>query len=269
MRIACVQMEVKGDKYANMAHAERLLLGLKGADLVILPEVWNIGYFSFDLYWKESETLDGETVRFISEMAKKLNAYILGGSMIRREGGKLYNTSLFVDNNGKLIATYDKIHLFGYGSREKELVSRGEGVRVVETDIGVFGLSTCYDLRFPELYRIMVDKGAQMFLVVAAWPYPRLEHWLMFNRVRAIENCAFLASANCVGEGDGVRFCGHSMVVDPWGVIVASGGDEEAVIWAEVELEKVRQVRAESPALRDIVFRVPDVVSLTNAPNGD
>ena len=113
-------------------------------------------------------TLDGETVRFIAEMVKRLGAYILGRSIIRREGGKLYNTSFFVDNNGKLIATYDKIHLFGYGSREKELVSRGEEVKVMEMDIGVFGLSTCYDLRFPGFYRIMVGKGAQMFLVVAA-----------------------------------------------------------------------------------------------------
>jgi len=109
-----------------------------------------IGYFSFDVYWKESKTLDGETVRFIAEMVKRLGAYILGRSIIRREGGKLYNTSFFVDNNGKLIATYDKIHLFGYGSREKELVSRGEEVKVMEMDIGVFGLSTCYDLRFPD-----------------------------------------------------------------------------------------------------------------------
>lgn len=257
MRLACIQMEVGDrDKAAHLAHAEELLLEAKGADLVLLPEIWNIGYFSFDRYEGESETLEGETVHLISAMARRLGAYILGGSMVIRKEGKLYNTSLLFDPKGQILATYDKIHLFGYGSRESQLLSRGERVVVVKTALGTFGLSTCYDLRFPELYRKMMYEGAEVFLVVAAWPYPRLEHWIMFNRIRAVENCAFLASANCVGVNRGVRLCGHSMIVDPWGVIMASAGDEETIIWADLDIEKVHQVRAEFPALRDIVFRV-------------
>lgn len=257
MRIACIQMEVKdGDKESNLARAERFLIRAQGADLVLLPELWNIGYFSFEYYENKSETLEGDTVKFICDMAKTLRAYILGGSIIMRRDGELFNTSIFVNRRGHILATYDKIHLFGYRSREKQLLSRGEKVVVVQTEIGTFGLSTCYDLRFPELYRKMVDKGAEIFLVVAAWPYPRLEHWIMLNRIRAIENCTFLASANCVGLNAGRQLCGHSMIVDPWGVIVASAGDEEGIIWAEINVEKVHQVRTEFPVLRDIVFRI-------------
>ena len=125
---------------------------------------------------------------------------------------------------------------------------------VIETELGKIGMSTCYDLRFPELFRRMVDKGAELFLVTSGWPYPRLEHWLMFNRIRAIENTAFLVSSNCVGINRGARFCGHSMMVDPWGVIVTSGGDEECILQAEIDLKKVETTRKEFPALSDRVL---------------
>jgi predicted amidohydrolase len=127
-------------------------------------------------------------------------------------------------------------------------------VTVVETPLGKIGMSTCYDLRFPELFRAMLDKGAELFLVTSGWPYPRLEHWIMFNRIRAIENTAFLVSSNCVGINRGIQFCGHSMMVDPWGVILTSGGDEECILKTEIDMGKVAAVRGKFPAVSDRIL---------------
>ena len=241
-------------KSERITRAEALLDQVKGADLVILPEIWNIGYFAFDLYAKESEPIDGETATRMSAKAKEHGFYLHTGSMVEKEGEKLHNTSLLFDPHGNLLARYRKIHLYGYGSKESQILSRGDEVVVVETPLGKMGMCTCYDLRFPELFRAMLDKGAELFLVTSGWPYPRLEHWLMFNRIRAIENTAFLVSSNGVGINRGVQFCGHSMIVDPWGVILASGGDEECILKVEIDIEKVSTVRREFPAVSDRVL---------------
>lgn len=257
MRVASIQMEL-GDreKKENLARAEALLSKAQGADLILLPEVWNIGYFSFDRYEAESEDMGGETALRMSGMARKLGAYLLAGSWIIKREGRLYNTGFLFDRQGRLVSTYRKIHLFGFESREQQLLTRGDAVVAVKTDLGTLGLTTCYDLRFPELYREMMVMGAEVFLVVSAWPYPRLEHWLMFNRIRAVENLAFLVSSNGVGVNGGARVCGHSMVVDPWGIIKASGGDKEEIVWADIDLEEVARVRKEFPALQDRVFHL-------------
>jgi len=192
----------------------------------------------------------------MSRWAKELGAYLFAGSLVEREGGNCHNTALFFGPNGERLAAYRKIHLYGYSSQESQILTPGRDPVVVETPLGRFGITTCYDLRFPELYRMLMARGAQMFLVTSAWPFPRLEHWIMFNRTRAIENVAFLASSNCVGKNAGAHFCGHSMVVDPWGVVIAGAGDEECVVRAEVHLNKVDEVRKVFPALQDIAFPV-------------
>jgi predicted amidohydrolase len=254
-RVASIQLAIEEeDKFQRMERAEVLLNQARGAHLLILPEIWNIGYFSFDLYSRESETITGETARRMSRKAKEIGCYLHSGSFVEEENGKLFNTSLLFDPDGKLIARYRKIHLFGYNSRESQLLSRGNEVVVVETELGKIGMCTCYDLRFPELFRMMLDKGAELFLVASGWPYPRLEHWLMFNRIRAVENSAFLVSSNCTGKNQGVQFCGHSMIVDPWGTILASGGDEECLVRAEIDPSKVSKVRQEFPAIKDRIL---------------
>jgi predicted amidohydrolase len=251
-KVASIQLWMgEEDKSGRIERVESLLNRAGGADLVILPEIWNIGYFSFDLYSKESETLEGETARRMSQKAKELGFYLHAGSFVEQEDGKLFNTSLLFGPDGKLIARYRKIHLFGYGSQESQILSRGNEVTVAETPLGKIGMCTCYDLRFPELFRIMLNQGAELFLVASGWPYPRLEHWLMFNRIRAIENSAFLVSSNCTGKNRGVQFCGHSMIVDPWGTILASAGDEEFILRADIDLKKVSSVRSEFPAVKD------------------
>ena len=255
MKVVSIQMSVGDEtKHQRIDRAEELLDQAKGADLVILPEIWNVGYFSFDRYEPEAETIQGITFQRMSSIAKQHNFFLHMGSFVETWRSKLFNTSVLIDPNGTTIGVYRKIHLFGYGSKESQILTRGNEVVVIETAFGKIGMSTCYDLRFPELFRSMVDKGAELFLVTSGWPYPRLEHWLMFNRIRAIENTAFLASSNCVGINRGFRFCGHSMVVDPWGVIVSSGGDEECVIKAEIDIRKVGTTRREFPALSDRVL---------------
>lgn len=255
MKVASIQLNVGDEsKSQRICHVETLLDQVKGADLVILPEIWNIGYFSFDFYDKESESINGETAQRMSAKAKEHGFYLHMGSFVEIHNSKLYNTSILFDPDGKLTAFYRKIHLFGYGSRENQILSRGNEVVVVETALGKIGMSTCYDLRFPELFRTMLDKGVELYLVTAGWPYPRLEHWIMFNRIRAIENTAFMVSSNCVGINRGVQFCGHSMMIDPWGVILTSGGDEECILKAEIDIRKVSLVRRTFPAVSDRVL---------------
>jgi len=255
MKVASVQLYV-GDKskFQIICHVEELLDQIKDADLVILPEIWNIGYFSFDIYLKESEPIDGETAQRMSAKAKEHGFYLHMGSFVETYNNKLFNTSVLFDPHGKLVALYRKIHLFGYESKENQILSRGNQVVVVETALGKIGMSTCYDLRFPELFRTMLDRQVELYLVTAGWPYPRLEHWIMFNRIRAIENTAFLVSSNCVGVNRGVQFCGHSMMIDPWGVILTSGGDEECIIKSDIETGKVALIRSKFPAVSNRVL---------------
>jgi predicted amidohydrolase len=255
IKIASIQMAVGDEEKAKrLERCEALLDRAKGADLVILPEIWNIGYFAFDLYRPQAEPVDGQTARRMSAKAREHGYYLHGGSIVEKRDGRLYNTSLLLDPAGNRVAAYRKIHLYGYGSKESQILTRGNEVAVADTPLGRIGLATCYDLRFPELFRAMLDRGAELFLVTSGWPYPRLEHWIMLNRVRAIENSAYLVSSNCVGINRGVRFCGHSMIVDPWGVIVASGGDEEGILQAEIDLGKVSEVRGEFPAVSDRIL---------------
>jgi predicted amidohydrolase len=257
MRIASLQLAIRDDetKEARVERVMGMVAGCRGADLVLLPEIWNTGYFAFDRYHDEAETLDGPTATAAAAQAKALGAYVHLGSFVEKTPeGTFTNTSVLFNRQGRRVATYRKIHLFGFGSDETRVLTPGTEVVTAETDFGRIGLATCYDLRFPELFRRMVDQGAEFFLVCSAWPYPRLEHWLMLNRVRALENEAFLVSANCVGVTRGKQFCGHSQVVDPWGAIVAASGDEEKVVWADVDPGMAARVRDVFPPLRDRVL---------------
>jgi predicted amidohydrolase len=148
-----------------------------------------------------------------------------------------------------VLAAYRKVHLFGYHSKETEILTPGESTTVVRTPLGTLGLATCFDLRFPELFRRLVEQGAEMLVVCSAWPHPRLEPWRLFNRVRAMENQCFLVSANSVGANCGRAFVGHSMIVDPWGTVVAEGGEEETIVRAEIDIGQVHTARKEFPAL--------------------
>ncbi|HYF95418.1 MAG TPA: carbon-nitrogen family hydrolase [Symbiobacteriaceae bacterium] len=225
------------------------------ADLILLPELWQVGYFNFDRYADVAEPAGGEFLDWMSAKAKRYSVHIFTGSFVERHEGRLFNTSALIDPDGRVCGIYRKIHLFGYGSKEQQLLTRGESPVVLKTKIGSFGLCTCYDLRFPELFRRMVDQGAEAFLITSAWPYPRLHHWEVLTAARAIENQSYLVACNAAGMNGGARLLGHSRIVDPWGITLAGAGDHETVLRGEMDLSRVAQIRGEFPALHDRVLK--------------
>lgn len=250
MQVASIQMSVvEGDKSATIQKAADAIERCGSADLVILPELWNIGFLSFDRYAVEAEDLEGPTLTMIRDMARRTGKWIHSGSFVEKEASQLFNTSCLVTPEGKIAGTYRKIHLFGFQSRETQLLTPGEKVTVLDTPFGPVGMATCFDLRFPEVFRRMVDLGTELFLVCSAWPYPRLEAWLMLNRVRALENQCYLISSNAVGLNQGIQFVGHSRVVGPWGSILAGAGDEEGIIKADLNMSGVQKARDTFPGL--------------------
>lgn len=253
--VASIQMMISDEgKEVNIKKASGLIDKAEGADLILLPEIWNIGYFAFGSYQDDSETLEGPTISFLKEKATQKRCYIFGGSIVERTEDGLYNTSVLISPKGNVIGQYRKIHLYGHQSEEAKLLKRGTDLCVVKSEIGTFGLSTCYDLRFPELYRKMAVMGAEVILVASAWPFPRLEAWLMLNRVRALENQVFLISSNCTGINRGKQMVGHSMVVDPWGTPLAGGGDEECIVKTKIDIQNVFKARENFPAFSDRVL---------------
>lgn len=250
MKVTSIQMAVvENDKAATIEKACECIRQCQGADLVIMPEIWNIGFMSFDRYHSEAEDRRGPTLTAMTAMAREVNAFLHTGSFVEKDNGRFFNSSYLLSPDGEILANYRKIHLFGYNSRETQLLSPGGRVVVASTPLGKIGLATCFDLRFPELFRRMVEQGVEMFLVCSAWPYPRLEHWIMLNRVRALENQCFLVSSNSAGLNRGVQFVGHSMIVDPWGTIRAGGGDKEITVKCDVDLSETASAREQFPGL--------------------
>ncbi len=255
MRITSIQLGMKDrPKDETVEHALSLVDQASESDLILLPEIWPCGFFSFDRYRSDSESLDGPTVTAFKQKARVHKAHILMGSLVENQGRHFYNTSVFLNPQGEIAACYRKIHLFGYQSDETQILTPGQEVVVTDTPWGVCGFSTCYDLRFPELFRRMVDQGAKFFLIASAWPYVRLEAWKLFNRARAHENLAFLVSCNTAGSNGGKQYAGHSMIVDPLGQVVAEGGEQEELVTAEIDPELVDSVRQDFSALDDRVL---------------
>jgi len=255
VRVCSIQLDVSDGETIEKRRerVNRILSEMSegDADIILLPELWPCGFFDYEAYYSSAEDYSGETARMISEAARKLNSYILGGSMITCREGKYYNTSMLFGRDGSLLQTYDKLHLFGYESKETKLLEAGSGIATAKTDFGCVGLATCYDLRFPEQFRAMTDAGTEILLVVSDWPEARLEHWRLFNQVRALENQSYLISCNCAGELCGVRHAGHSMIVSPDGTIVKELDDRPGILKAEIETDRVREYRSGFPALAD------------------
>jgi predicted amidohydrolase len=254
MKLSLVQFEPDERTAANVETAATFVAeaASDGADLVVLPEIWNVGYFAFDAYEAEAEPVDGPTATRMSALAADHGVHLHAGSIVERdEDGSLYNTSLLFDADGNRLDVYRKMHLFGYESEESKLLTPGERVVTVETELGTVGMTTCYDLRFPELYRALRDAGADLFLVTSAWPQARLDHWRLLTRTRAVEDQVFLAAANLTGTNGGVELGGNSVVVDPWGTPRANAGQDEGVTTVDVDLDAVERIRGEFPALAD------------------
>lgn len=261
MRIALVQVASPPEEGVaeRRARVGELVAGARGADLVALPELWAAGYFAFDAYPERAEPLDGPTVALGREWARDLGCHVHLGSIVERAAdGRLYNTAVLIAPDGSIAHTYRKIHVFGYRSREAELLTPGDAVDVAATEHGPVAATTCYDLRFPELWRALVDAGAQTVIVPAAWPAARRAHWRLFTSARAVEEQLLLIACNAVGvQNGGVELGGHSRVVDAWGEVLAEAGEAEGITFCEADPCEVADVRAEFPVLADRTMEFP------------
>jgi predicted amidohydrolase len=274
LRVAAVQLNSSADAAANLAAADRLTraAAADGAELIVLPEKWT-AMGSDEQLRAAAEPLDGPAVGWARVTARELGVELVAGSIVERVGGqeKLANTCVHVDASGELKAVYRKLHMFdvevaGRSYRESDLEDAGDEIVLSETADGLqLGLSICYDVRFPELYRILAVRGARAFPLPAAFTLATTrDHWETLLRARAIENQAFVIAANQIGEHPGGnRSGGRSMIVDPWGVVLAQAPDIEGHIVAELDLDRLAQIRAQLPALanrRPEVYRWPERV---------
>jgi len=260
LRVAAVQLNSTADPAANLAAADRLTraAAADGASLIVLPEKWTA--IGTDAEQRAAaETLEGPAIEWARASARELGVDLVAGSILEQLEGqeKLANTSVHVDPRGEIRAVYRKLHMFdveidGRSYRESELEEPGEEIVLSQTADGVeLGMSICYDLRFPELYRILAVRGARVLVVPAAFTLPTTrDHWETLLRARAIENQAFVIAANQFGRHPGGNHSGgRSMIVDPWGVVLAQAPDREGHIVAELDLQRQREIRARLPAL--------------------
>jgi predicted amidohydrolase len=262
MRIALCQTNSGSDVEANEQQVYGLLeqAARAGVDLAALPEVWP-RQGSAPQVREAAEPLDGPRVSRLAEVAKRHRMWVHGGSVLELDGERVFNTSVLFDREGELVATYRKIHLFdadppgAVPSRESHLFAAGEQVVTAETEFGRVGLTICYDVRFPELYRSLAVQGATILFVPAAFRYETgVDHWEVLVRARAIENQAFVIAAAQWGTwgpaGRERRNFGHSMAVDPWGRVLAEAPDGVGLTLAELELAEIARVRQILPSLR-------------------
>jgi omega-amidase len=255
MKVALCQMNVvQGDAVHNEQRVVAMIAEAVegGAELVVLPEMWKSGY-DFANLAKHVEPINGATANFLSEQAKTHGVFLVGGSFTLQEEGKVYNTSLTFNPQGEQINRYSKLHLIGLMQEDKYLAAGTDYQPFLIGDT-LASVIICYDLRFPELIRTYAVEGASILFVPAEWPIQREAHWLALLRARAIENQMYVVGANTTGENENDRFNGNSIIYDPWGEVVAQAGSEEQILFADLALEKVAEVRKSVPVFQD---RVP------------
>ncbi|GAA3723326.1 carbon-nitrogen family hydrolase [Streptomyces tremellae] len=267
MRASLIQIAADQDEPVDSRRARvaSLVREQRGADLVVLPELWPTGAFAYESFADEAEPVDGPTLAALAPAARDAGVFLHGGSFVERvpegpEGEALYNTSLVISPEGRLVRTYRKIHRFGFDKGEATLMAAGSEITTVAAAGAVLGLATCYDLRFPELFRGLVDAGADVLVVPAGWPERRRAHWTLLARARAVENQSYVLACGTAGAHAGVPQAGHSIAVDPWGEVLAEAGADEEVLTVDLDLTEVARTRERFPALKDrrLGLRPPD-----------
>ncbi|KOG35028.1 carbon-nitrogen family hydrolase [Streptomyces resistomycificus] len=260
MRASLIQIAVdEGESVdSRRRRTASLVRDQAGADLVVLPELWTTGAFAFEEFGSAAEPLQGPTYEAMAKAASDAGVWLHAGSIPERASdGTLYNTSLFFAPSGDLAASYRKIHRFGFDKGEAVLMGAGEDLVTVRLPDTTVGVATCYDLRFPELFRGLVDAGAETLVVPAGWPERRRAHWTLLAQARAVENQAFVLACGTAGTHAGVPQAGHSIVVDPWGAVLAEAGSDEEILTVEFDPGKVATTREQFPALKDRVLGLP------------
>ncbi len=258
MRAAVIQLNSTGDKPRNLAAAERLVRAAasEGAELIGLPEKWNLLAGGEELL-AGAESLDGPSLSAARDWAQELGIHLLAGSVSERgPDGKAFNTSVLIGPDGEDLAVYRKIHMFdvdldGVSYRESEHEEPGEEIVTAALGTATIGLSVCYDLRFPELYRILALRNAQVLAVPSAFTAATgRDHWEVLLRARAIESQAFVLAPNQVGAAPPhFDSYGHSAIVDPWGVVLAAAPDGECFVAADLDFAALAEVRESLPLL--------------------
>jgi len=269
-RLACVQLSAGNDMSANIVAAERLVrLAAREAEFIALPECAVMLEPNRQLAIEKASPEDSHPgLAAFRALARDTGKWLLVGSLtIRLDGDRLANRSFLIDASGGIAATYDKIHMFdvqlagGESYRESATYRSGAAARIAPTPFGVLGLTVCYDVRFPQLYRALAQAGAELLSVPSAFTVPTgRAHWHVLLRARAIETgCFVFAPAQCGTHAGGRKTYGHSLIVDPWGAILAEAGEEPGIITADIDLAKVAEARAAVPALsHDRPFAEPE-----------
>ena len=260
LHVAVIQMDVKiGDPSSNYQHIERLLdeavdssgiASFTKPDVIVLPEMWNTGYALTEL----ADIADEQGVRtrgMLSAFAKHHQVNIVAGSVaVKQADGTFANRSFVFNRNGEVVHHYDKLHLFRLMD-EEQFLQQGVHSGEFRMDDISFGIMICYDIRFPELARKLALGGAQILFVPAQWPNPRKNHWRTLLQARAIENQMYVVACNRVGVSGDTSFFGSSMVIDPWGEVLAEGGEQEQILRVAIDLELVADVRKRIPIFAD------------------
>ncbi len=270
LRIGIGQLNTKDNIDKSFAQIEQQTLECsdKGAELVVFPELST--YLSETSTFKIAQTIDGEIISRFKELAIRHKIYIHNGSFIEKSdiSKKSYNTSVLINPEGKIEVVYRKIHLFDIELgqkltyRESDRYERGNSIINLKSDIGNFGFSICYDLRFPELYRELTFRGAKLIFVPAAFTlFTGKDHWESLLRARAIENQVYIVAPNQIGEHPDSKFCyGNSMVIDPWGKVIARASDKAGVIVTDIDWDYIDDVRGKLPCLKNRV-NLQDTIS--------
>lgn len=260
MRASLLQIDVKPDEpvESRRARVADMVRAQRSADLVVLPELWPVGAFAFEDFADNAEPLDGPTAEAMGAAARDAGVWLHAGSIVERDpDGPLYNTSLLFAPDGELHRSYRKIHRFGFDKGEATLMAAGDEVVTGRLAGTTVGLATCYDLRFPEQFRLLVDAGAEVLVIPAGWPARRRAHWSLLARARAVESQAYVLACGTAGTHAGVEQAGYSVIVDPWGEVLAEAGPGEEVLTAEFDPAGVATVRDRFPVLRDRVLGLP------------
>ena len=269
--IALIQMDTQNDKGENMKKACRFIdeAAGHGAKLICFPEVMNlIGRNTGEGGGKEE--IPGYTSDILCRKAREHKVWIHGGSITEQVPGqkKSRNLSLLINPDGEIAAQYRKLHMFditladGTPFRESDRVEGGNEITTVSTELGTFGMSICYDIRFPELYRLMALQGAQVMFVPASFTMPTgKDHWEPLLRARAIENGCYIVAAGQIGTKPAYAAYGNSMVVDPWGTSIARARDTECITYAQIDLDYLDQIREQLPSLENRRTDVYEVIS--------
>ncbi len=258
MKLALVQMEIKEKNCAgNTRHGLELLReAARHSELVILPEIWTTGY-SLGRLKEEAITLSDPLFAELASIARENNCFLLPGSLPVNIEGKIYNLLPAIDKKGHIVHQYSKAHLFGLFEEER-FFAAGHNFKTYHLGDICCGSTICYDLRFPELYRHLALQGAQLIVCPAEWPSLRGAGFDLLSRARAFENHLYVAAVNCVGTFKNAPFYGHSRLIDPLGRIVAEGGTDEEIIYAELDLARITRTRSVLNALQDVRLSIQE-----------